>query len=155
MWEVIREWIEEYVLLKYKPDRHTLPPRQTRKRTSGQTEYINLAGHSLVGGQLWSPDKDDDSETAHAAWRQDDVRNGFGQRQEVLTKADIEELKDRGLDVKKAIIIKPYWAKGFTRSEISAILSRIGEKRVKGYGISTVGKICASLSHSSGGGEVS
>ena len=152
---MIREWIEEHVLLKYNPDRHALPPRQTKKRTSGQTEYINLAGHSLVGGQLWAPDKDDDSETAHAAWRQDDVRNGFGQRQEVLTKADIEELKDRGLDVQKAIIIKPYWAKGFTRSEISAILSRIGEKRVKGYGISTVGKICASLSHSSGGGEVS
>lgn len=154
MWEVIKEWFEEYVLLKYKPDRHALPPRQTKKRTSEQTSDINLAGHSLVGGQLWSPDMDDDSETAHAAWRQDDVRNGFGQRQETLTKEDIEELKERKLDIQKAMLIKPYWAKGFTRSEISAILSRIGEKKVKGFGVSTVGKICAALSYSSGGGEV-
>ena len=153
MWEVIKEWFEEYVLLKYKPDRHALPPRQTKKRTSGQTTDINLAGHSLVGGQLWSPDMDDDSETAHAAWRQDDVRNGFGQRQETLTKEDIEELKERKLDIQKAMLIKPYWAKGFSRSEISSILSRAGGKKVKGYSVATVGRICAALSSSTGGGE--
>ena len=153
MWRAIKDWIEEYVLLTYKPDRHALPPRQTKKRTSGQTTDINLAGHSLVGGQLWAPDKDDDSETADAAWRQDDVRTGFGQRQETLTEADMEVLKERGLSIKKAAVIKPYWAKGFTRSEISAILSRRGEKKVKGYSISTVAKIVAAISHSPGGGE--
>ena len=153
MWRAIKDWIEEYVLLTYKPDRHALPPRQTKKRTSGQTTDINLAGHSLVGGQLWSPDKDDDSETAHAAWRQDDVRTGFGQRQETLTEEDIKELKERNLDIKKAIVIKPYWAKGFTRSEISEILSRAGGKRVKGYSFSTVSKICGAFSSSSDRGE--
>ena len=153
MWAAIKDWIEEYVLLKYKPDRHALPPRQTKKRTSGQTEHINLAGHSLVGGQLWAPDKDDDSETAHAAWRQDDVRTGFGQRQETLTKADMEELKDRNLDIKKAMSIKTYWAKGFTISETSSILSRTGSRRVKGYSVRTVAEYCSAFSSSADRGE--
>ena len=153
MWRAIKDWIEEYVLLTYKPDRHALPPRQTKKRTSGQTEHINLAGHSLVGGQLWAPDKDDDSETADAAWRQDDVRTGFGQRQETLTEADIKELKKRRLSIQKAMLIKPYWAKGFSRTEISSDLSRSGSKQVKGFSEATVGIICAALSSSSGGGE--
>ena len=153
MWRAIKDWIEEYVLLTYKPDRHALPPRQTKKRTSGQTTDINLAGHSLVGGQLWAPDKDDDSETADAAWRQDDVRTGFGQRQETLTEADIKELKKRRLSIQKAMLIKPYWAKGFSRTEISSVLSRSGSKKVKGFSEATVGNICAALSSSSGGGE--
>ncbi|MCB9352604.1 MAG: hypothetical protein H6573_34735 [Lewinellaceae bacterium] len=138
MWRAIKDWIEEYVLLTYKPDRHALPPRQTKKRTSGQTTDINLAGHSLVGGQLWAPDKDDDSETAHAAWRQDDVRTGFGQRQETLTEADMEELRTRKLNAQKAMSIKPYWAKGFTIPETSSLLSRVGNRKVKGYSERTV-----------------
>lgn len=154
MWEMIKEWIDEYILLKYDPDRHALPKRETKRQTSGQTEYVNLAGHSLVGGQLWAPDMEDETKTAHAAWRQEDVRTGFGQRQEALTEEDIKELKDRGLSVKKAAVIKPYWANGFTRSEISSLLSRKGEKKVKGYSISTVAKIVAALSHTpSGGGD--
>ena len=155
MWEVIKEWFEEYVLLKYKPDRHALPPRQTKKRTSGQTTDINLAGHSLVGGQLWAPDKDDDSETAHAAWRQDDVRNGFGQRQETLTEEDIKELKERNLDIKKAIVIKPYWAKGFTIPETSSLLTGVGGKKVKGYSRRTVSDYFAAYSSTLGRGETS
>lgn len=153
MWEVIKDWIEEYVLLKYKSDRHALPPRQTSKRTTGQTEYVNLAGHSLVGGQLWTPDMDDDSKTANAAWRQDDVRTGFGQRQATLTKADIETLKERKLDIKKAMSIKTYWAKGFTISETSSILSRTGSQRVKGYSTRTVAEYYSAFSSSTDRGE--
>lgn len=153
MWAAIKDWIEEYVLLKYKPDKHALPPRQTKKRTSGQTTDINLAGHSLVGGQLWAPDKDDDSKTAHAAWRQDDVRTGFGQRQETLTEEDIKELRTRKLDIKKAMSIKTYWAKGFTISEASSILSRTGSRRVKGYSVRTVAEYYSAFSSSADRGE--
>ncbi len=154
MWEAIKEWFEEHILLKYKPDRYALPPRQTKKRTSGQTEPdINLAGHSLVCGQLWKPDMEDDSETAHAAWRQDNVRNGFGQRRETLTETDKQLLIERKLKLEKAMLIKPYWARGFTIPETSSLLSKVGQKRVKGYSTRTVAEYFSAFSSSTGGGE--
>lgn len=153
MWRVIIEWIEEHVLLKYNPDRHALPPRQTRRQTSGHASDINLAGHSLVCGQLWAPDIDDDSRTADAAWRQESVRTGAGQRQEVMTEADKQLLIERKLKLEKAILIKPYWAKGFTIPETSSLLSKVGQKRVKGYATRTVAEYFSAFSSSIGGGE--
>ena len=153
MWSVIKEWIDEFVLLKYKADKHVLPPRKRTKTRTTTTENINLAGHSVVRGQLWAPDNGDDVRQTTAAWRQDDVRNDFGQRQAELTDKDIEELNRRGLNVLKAKVIKPYWAQGLSREEISSILSNAGGRKVRGYSVATVGRICAALSHSPPGGE--
>lgn len=154
MWSVIKNWIEEHVLLHYNPDKYVLPPRQTRTRTKTRTTDIpNLAGHSVVCGQLWAPDNGDDVLQTTAAWKQDDVRNGFGQRQAELTDMDIEELNRRGLNVLKAKVIKPYWAQGLTREEISSILTNAGGRKVKGFSASTVGHIVGALSYSAGRGE--
>ena len=153
MWTILKEWFDEFVLLKYKADKHVLPPRKRPPKTQTKTEPLNLAGHSVVRGQLWAPDNGDDVLQTTAAWKQDDVRNGFGQRQAELTDMDMQELSERGLSSLKAAQVKPYFAQGFTIAETSAALSRVGSKKLRGYSVRTIAEYYSAFSAATGGGE--
>jgi hypothetical protein len=66
-------------------------------------------------------------------------------RQKELTKSDIEILRQRGLNVDKARVIKPFFAIPMTRAQILYELKK--RNLTKGYSSSIVGNICAALAY--------
>ena len=119
MINTIKNFLADIFLLRYDPDKYTLPDRRTRTnrtRTNGQAYTdINLAEYTWTGGQLWIP-------------------------------ADIEELNVRKLDHRKALRIKPFWSQGLTIPEISRALNYGNGKKLRGYGETTVSLYCAAFS---------
>ncbi|MCI4650828.1 hypothetical protein [Phaeodactylibacter sp.] len=153
----LKDMLADIIFCRYRPDRHTLPDRQTktRTRTSGQGQAdINLAEYTWTGGQLWVPDNEFKDNQADAAWKVDSVRSRTTDKVKELTPADIEELNARKLDHRKAIRIKPFWSQGLTTPEISRALGRVNGEKVRGYGETTVSLYCAAFSAALSGGGV-
>lgn len=155
MLRTLKDLLADMLLLRYRPDKHTLPDRRTktRTRTSGQGQAdINLAEYKWTGGQLWVPDNEFRDKQTSAAWKVDSARTRTTDKDKELTPGDIEELDDRSLEHRKAIRIKPYWSQGLTIPEISQALTNVNGKKVRGYGPSTIAKYCAAFSASLSGG---
>lgn len=151
----LKDILADILLCRYNPDKHTLPDRHAKTRTSGQAHTdINLAEYTWTGGQLWVPDSEFKDSQADAAWKVDSVRTRTTDNNKELTPADIRELDERSLEHRKAMRIKPYWSQGLTIPEISQVLSNLNGKKVRGYGPSTVAKYCAAFSASLSGGGV-
>lgn len=157
MLRTLKDLLADMLLLRYRPDRHTLPDRRTktRTRTSGQGQAdINLAEYTWTGGQLWVPDNEFRDKQTSAAWKVDSARTRTTDKDKELTPADIEELNGRKLDHRKALRIKPFWSQGLTIPEISRALSHVNGKKVRGYGETTVSLYCAAFSTALSGGGV-
>jgi hypothetical protein len=155
MINTIKNFLAEVLLLRYDPDKYTLPDRRTKRtRTNGQAHTdINLAEYTWTGGQLWIPDNEFKDNQADAAWKVDNVRSRTTDKAMELTPSDIEELNVRKLDHRKAMRIKPFWSQGLTIPEISQALSQQNGEKIRGYRTSTVAKYCAAFSASLSRGE--
>ncbi|WP_282773966.1 hypothetical protein [Phaeodactylibacter xiamenensis] len=155
MLRTLKDVLADMRLLRYRPDRHTLPDRRTktRTRTSGQGQAdINLAEYTWTGGQLWVPDNEFRDKQTSAAWKVDSARTRTTDKDKELTPGDIEELNVRKLDHRKALRIKPFWSQGLTTPEISQALSRVNGKEVRGYSVPTIAKYAAAFSAALSGG---
>ena len=127
----------------FDPERDGLPPLDmakeptTRKKTR-QTIDFGTVHH--VGGarfQEQTPPDGIDSE-----WVNLETGQQRADRVPELTEADVAECEADGLDLVKAGEIKPLWAQGLTRGEISV---RLGNGRF-GYSPDTVKKYTAAFS---------
>jgi hypothetical protein len=148
MINTIKNFLADILLLRYNPDKYTLPDRRTKRtRTNGQAYTdINLAEYTWTGGQLWIPDNEFKDNQADAAWKVDNVRSRTTDKAMELTPSDIEELNVRKLDHRKAMRIKPFWSQGLTIPEISRALNYGNGKKLRGYGETTVSLYCAAFS---------
>jgi hypothetical protein len=157
MINTIKNFLAEVLLLRYDPDKYTLPDRRTKRtRTNGQAYTdINLAEYTWTGGQLWIPDNEFKDNQADAAWKVDNLRSRTTNKAMELTPSDIEELNVRKLDHRKAMRIKPFWSQGLTIREISKALSHINGKKVHGYSYPTIANYTAAFSAALSGGGAS
>jgi hypothetical protein len=139
----IKRLYREYILVRYDAKRYTYPDRN-RKLKPKSAMPTNLATHTIIGTDAWSPDEEVEEGALFSLSKSDEYRLHPG-RVKALSKKDIAILTQRNLSIEKAVIIKPYWAQGYSRKEISAALSRKNGVRVSGYSVSTVGSICAAF----------
>ena len=140
----IKRLYREYILVRYDAKRYTHPERNRKLKPKGAMPSTNLATHTIIGTDAWSPDEEVEKGALFSLSKSDQYRLHPG-RIKALSKKDIAILTQRNLSIEKAVIIKPYWALGYSRKEISAALSRKNGARVSGYSVSTVGSICAAF----------
>ena len=141
----LKQLYRDWVLVHYNPEEYTHPDR-IRKLKAKNKKQGNLASHEIIGTGIWAPDEafmDDSSQFALS--KATEIRLHTGRTKELSDK-DIEILSERNLNIQKAVLIKPYWALGYSREEISGALSYQEGKKVSGYSVSTVGAICAAFS---------
>ena len=141
----IKQLYRELILVQYISERYTHPDRNRKLKPKKQMS-LNVANHEIIGTGAWVPDDDFMDGSSQFALSKADENSLLPGRTKQLSEEDIETLSERNLNVAKAVRIKPFWALGYSREEISAALSHEGGKRVSGYSVSTVGSICAAFS---------
>lgn len=142
--ESTREMYHELIKVSYDANQYAFPQRR-RKHRSRQSKP-NLADYSVIGNGVYAPDDSFMDEESIFAITKVDEQNLTPGKVSHLTEPDIEVLSERGLNLDKARVLKPYWAKGLSRNATSSMLSRSNGQRVSGFSASTVGSIFAAFS---------
>ena len=141
----IKQLYRELILVQYISERYTHPDRNRKLKPKRQLP-LNVANHSIIGTDAWVPDEDFMDENSQFALSKADEKRLIPGRTKELSEEDMAVLSERNLNVRKAVLIKPYWALDYSREEISTALSYSNGKKVSGYSVSTVGAICAAFS---------
>lgn len=127
-------------LFVYDPDIDAIRPPSFYKtnKTTPKTKYQEPHDYFVVAksGQVFTAAQEEDKVFSYEQVKKDKDLKRLSDK---LTQTEKQAISDAGLNLEKAIIIKPFFAKGYGRKEASKVINQ------KGFSESTIGKIYSIL----------